>query len=199
MGATPATQKTKDKQPLDIREAVKMTVSKMGPDVSKEEKLEHAKLMVKIFEKGMSPKQAMNVSDEEMSIFYKYAYNMFNSGKYAEACELYKMLFVLDPIEASFGMSLGACYHKMKDYESAIMVYLMESQIWPYDPTPLFYCYDCYLRSNNPEGAFIMLNATIKTAQDQPRYAQLKEKAEMLLSRFDISTIKGIQFDNTPT
>lgn len=180
---TPVNEKTK------VREMIKNIVSKMGPDVSAEEKKEHAKVLIKIFEKDMRPKQAMNISDEEISLFYSYAYQLFNGGKYLEACELFKMLFVLNPEEGGFASALAACYHKMQDYETAFAFYMMHAQISPFDPVPLFYCYDCLMHMNNPEGAYLTLYAVIKRANDLPQYEKLQAKAEALFYRFDLSTL----------
>lgn len=181
-----------EKKPLNgtnLREMIKDVVSKMGPDVSAEEKKEHAKVLIKIFEKDMRPKQAMNVSDKEISVIYSYAYQLFNSGKYLEACELFKMLFILNPEEGGFASGLAACYHKMQDYETALAFYMMHAQISPFDPVPLFYCYDCLMRMNNFEGAYLTLRAVIGRAKAKPEYEKLQAKAEAFLHGFDLSTI----------
>lgn len=178
----------KEKSP-EIREAIKHVASKMGPNVPIEEKKEHAKVLVKIFEKGMTAKQAMNISDEDVSVIYSYAYQLFNSGKYAEACELFKMLLVLDPQEAGFASALAACYHKMKDYETAMIMYMTHAQLSPFDPVPLLYSYDCFLRMGNPEGAYLVLCAAAKRAEGEPKYEKLQAKIEALLNGFDVSTL----------
>lgn len=175
--------------PFPVRESIKEIVSKMGPDVSMEQKKEHAKILVKIFEKEMTAKQAMNISDEEISVIYSYAYQLFNSGKYVEACELFKMLYVLDPTEGGFASALGACYHKLEDYETALMMFIMHAETDLTNPVPLFYCYDCFVHLNNPEGAFIMLDALLARAEKDPKYDKLKAKAELILQNFDISTL----------
>ncbi|MBA3816320.1 MAG: SycD/LcrH family type III secretion system chaperone [Parachlamydiaceae bacterium] len=190
-----------DKKNFDIREAIKNTASKMGKDVPVEEKKEHAKVLIKIFEKKMTPMQAMNISEEEISVIYSYAYQLFNTGKYAEACELFKMLYVLNPGQEGFATSLGACYHKMEDYETASLMYLIDAQLNPFDPVSAFYCYDCFMHMNNPEGAYIMLDVVVKRADGQPQFEKIQDKAEALLDGFDRSTLTELNtlmgFSNT--
>lgn len=182
-----------DEKSAELRKAIKDAVSKMGPDVSLEEKKENAKVLVKIFEKGMTPKQAMNISDEDLSVIYSYAYHLFNSGKYLEACELFKMLVVVEPTEGGFLSALGACYHKLEDYETSMLMYMMHAQLCPFDPVPLFYCYDCFTRMNNPEGAYTMLYAASERAKDQPQYVKLKDKIDTLINTFDVSTLTELK------
>lgn len=189
MSSKAEAQKTPVNGDTKVREMIKDIVTKMGPDVSAEEKKEHAKVLIKIFEKDMRPQQAMNISDEEMSLFYSYAYQLFNSGKYPEACELFKMLFVLNPEEGGFASALAACYHKMKDYETAATFYMMHAQMSPFDPVPLFYCYDCLMNTKNFESAYLTLRAVIGRAKDKPEYEKLQDKAEALLHAFDLTTI----------
>lgn len=164
-----------------LREMIKSAVTKMGPEVSKEEKKEYAKLYIKIFEKGMSPKEAMKFSEPEMSMIYSYAYYLFNGGKYAEACELFKMLFILDPTEPGLATALGVCHHRMKAYELALICYMMAAQIDIFDPVPLFYAYDCYMNTNDPESAIFCLYNVMGRAQHDDRYSKLYDKASAII------------------
>lgn len=168
-------------KPEEMREYIKSAVNKLGPKFSKEEKKEHGRLLVKIFEQGMSPKEAMNISDEEIAQLYSFAFHKFSTKKYEEARELFKMLLSLEPFNKYFSTALGVCHHKLKDFEYALHCYMLGFLLDPNNPVNLFYAYDCYLNLKDEVPAAIMLSNVIARAGDQPAYAQIKKHAEMLL------------------
>lgn len=163
-----------------MREMIKSTVSKM-PNLDKEEKKEHAKVLIKIFEKGMSPRQAMDITDKEMSVIYSYAYQLFNNGKIPEACELFKMLYVLDPAEPGLATALGVCHHQLKAYDLAATCYMAAATLNPLDPVPLFYAYDCFMNMNEKDSAIIVLYNVIDRSRGQAEYDSIHDKATIIL------------------
>ena len=164
-----------------IKALVKSIVSKMGPTFSAEEKKEHAKLLLKIFEKGIDPYKAMKLADEDIAQAYLFAYRLFNSGRFDEAAEVFKMLTLLAPMEAGFAVSLGVCYHKLHKFEDAIRSYLLGALTDLTDPVPYFYAYDCFLNLNDIISAGIMLSNVVTKCGDDPKYAKLKDRATILL------------------
>jgi type III secretion system low calcium response chaperone LcrH/SycD len=164
-----------------VRQLVKAAVIKLGDKVSKEEKVSIAKALTKVFEQGIPPKEALEIGDNEMSQLYSAAFQMFTSGKFPEAREMFKMLLLFDPHQSGFAVSLGACHHHLKDYQYALEAYLLASKLAPTDPVPLFYAYDCCKALNNPHGAAIMLSNVIAQAGDNKVYAKVKERAKILL------------------
>lgn len=160
---------------------IKSTINKVASHLTKDEKKEHAKLLVKIFEKGMSPKQAMNISDEEMAQIYSFAYHHFGGGKYKEAREMFKIMLMLDPANSDFATSLGICHHRLKEYELALPCYMLGAFLEPTNPVCLFYAYDCYVCLKDDPCAAIMLGNVIARAGDQAPYANIKKDAQTRL------------------
>lgn len=172
-----------DKIKLDsesVKEMVKKAVMKLGPQVSKEDKQEHAKILMRIFDKGMLPKDAICLSKRDMSQLYTYAYYLFNSGKYPQAREMFKLLLALDPSEVGFATALGICYHREKNYKFALTAYLRSYLQDPFDPLPLFYGYDCAIKMDSEPVALMLLKKTIEAAGDQTKFAAIKERAQLI-------------------
>jgi len=193
-------EKTMNKEPLpnedtisreELHGHIKSAVSKLGSKLSKEEKSEHAKLLVNIFEKGMTPKEAMKISDQEMAQIYSYAYHQFSGGKYEEARELFKMLLTLEPQNSNFATALGVCHHRLKAYEYALYCYMLSSVLAPTDPVPLFYAYDCFMNTNDEVSAGVILCSVIARAGDQPQYAQIKADAQLRLEPLQKKIVEG--------
>lgn len=169
----------------ELRDAIKSAVNQLGPQVSKDEKKEHAKLLVKIFEQGMSPKQAMNISEEEILQIYSFAYHNFSTGKFAEARELFKVLLTLDPMNADFATALGVCHHRLGDYDLALACYMLNAFLAPKDPVALFYGYDCLINLKDEASAAMLLSSVIARAGDQKIYGKVKQDAQKLFERLE--------------
>lgn len=167
-------------QPTEIREKIKLIVNRMGTGLSKEEKMKHAKLLIQIFEEGMLPKEAMGISDAEIAQIYCYAYRLFSSGLYKDARGLFEILQSIDPDKSYFSLSLGVCLHKMQEYEKAVTSYIRAALFNQEDPVPYFYAYDCYINLKSDLLAYLMIKNAIKRAGNNPKYAALKAKAEIL-------------------
>lgn len=169
----------------EIREYIKETVNKLGPQIPKEQKKEVAKLFVKIFEQGVPPKNAMGISDEELTQLYSFAYHQFTGEKYEDARELFKFLLTLDPANHSYATCLGVCHHRLKNYEFALQAYMLAAFLDRTDPLPLFYAYDCFQHLNDEASAAAMLCNVIARAGDNKVYETIKKNSEILLERLE--------------
>lgn len=166
--------------PEFVKDLIKSIVLKSGPNVAKETKKSIYKTLVDIYVNGKSPKEAMNIKEEELRELYHYGHYLFNSGKYEEAREVFKWLYSIEVGNGDFATSIGVCHHRLKDYDNAITCYMCGAMLKPKDPVPFFYCYDCYLNLGMPDAAAIMLANVIERAGNQPEYAKIKQKAELL-------------------
>lgn len=169
----------------DLKTIVKMAVSKMGPQYTKEEKIAQAKIMLKVFEQGIPPRDAMNIPEEEIARMYSFAYSLFNTGQYANARELFKMLIMFDPFNQGFASALGVCHHRLQDYKNGARCYMLAAALDDTDPLPLFYAYDCFDNLKEKTSAAVMLCNVIARAADNPKFAKLKERAQLLLTALD--------------
>ncbi len=161
-------------------EAVKKAVSKLGGDVSKEDRKKYAKILLDIVEQGKTPREAMGFPLEDIAAIYNFAYSYYSKGQYKEAIELYKMLATLDPTYPNFATSLGVCYHQQKDYEKAIAAYTLAITYSTRDPIPYYYLYDCYMHINEKLVAGMMIAYAIHEAGDQEKYKKIKERSQKL-------------------
>jgi type III secretion system low calcium response chaperone LcrH/SycD len=174
---------SQNEQEPDIRAYIKSAVNSLGPTVSKEEKKEHAKLLVKIFEQGMAPKDAMKISNDEIACLYSYAYQVFAKEQFKEAREYFKTLLKLDPFNSDFALALGITHHRLKDYEYALHCYMLSALLAQENPLPLFYAYDCFMNLKQDAAAAVMLSNAIVRSGDQPKYAKVKLDAQALFDQ----------------
>lgn len=169
-----------NEDPETLKEKIKATVKSAGKDLSSEMKKDLAKMLFNIFSKGISPKEAMGISQNELSEIYGFAFSLFSAGKYEDSMQLFKMLLTLDPSDSNFATSVGTCYHRLKDYEGALVYYLSAMSLNQTDPIPAFYAYDCFMNLNCEPWALVMLEYTIIRAGDQKPYELMVQKAVLL-------------------
>lgn len=134
-------------------------------------------------EVSMLPREIYNLSVNELESLYNYAYKMFQSGKFKEALPLFQFGYDMDPFSYKNIFAIAACQHHMKEYDLAIDNYMESLRIEPFNPTPLFHMFDCYVQKNDLISAQVLLAEAIQTAEGQPEFEGLKQKAELELDR----------------
>ncbi|MEI8125625.1 MAG: SycD/LcrH family type III secretion system chaperone [Parachlamydiaceae bacterium] len=165
-----------------LRDKIKDILHKKGSKLSKEEKKAYGKILVKIFEKEVLPKDALKISDQDIVDIYFFGLQQFSMGKYREAKELFRMLTIFDFSKPDYFTSLGVCCHRLKEYQEALGYYMGSIFLKDDDPTCFFYSYDCYMNINNKLGASLMLSNAIEKSGDKVKYADLKKRAQALLA-----------------
>lgn len=158
--------------------------SKRTPPVRKMTKEEIDKTASDVFDKGMLPKDAMGISDAMMEGIYGQAYHMYNSGKYQEAGQLFRLLVMLNATEPKYMLGLAGCYHLEKEYENAILVYALVEVLAPNDPAPYYHSADCYMQLQAPKLAKEQLEGALKLCGDKREYRVLKDRVEAALRGF---------------
>jgi type III secretion system low calcium response chaperone LcrH/SycD len=135
----------------------------------------------KMLKQGMAPKDALGVSDSYLENVYAQAYRLYNTGKYAEAAHLFRILIMLNAMEPKYMLGLAACFHMMKEYDNAIQSYTMCTALDPQSPLPHYHSSDCFIQMKDYLSAMLCLELAIDRAGDKPEYAKLKERAQLSL------------------
>ncbi len=127
-------------------------------------------------------KDTLGITDEAAEGVYGQAYLLYNTGRYKDAGEVFRLLIMMDSTEPKYMIGLAACYHMMKDYQSAGSTYNLASIIDPDNPVPYFHASDCYLQLGDKVSAASMLEMAVKRAGAKPQFATLKQRAEITLN-----------------
>lgn len=165
------------------QEMIKEAVDKMAEKFPDEDKNKHIEALTKVFEEGMLPQDALGFSQDFVEMLYAYAYKLFQSGKFDEAATAYKYLMVLCPFDVRQPMALAACYHKKRNYADAISNYIVATVLAPDSPMPYYHASDCFLKSDDKDGAIFMLTKAVEKAKENPEYAALLQRAELSLEQ----------------
>lgn len=135
----------------------------------------------KMLIQGLTPKDAMGVSSSYMENVYAQAYRLYNTGKYSEATDLFRILVMLNAMEPKYMLGLAACYHMLKEYYNAIQTYTLAVALDVESPIPHYHTSDCFIQMKDYLSAMICLELAINRSGDKPEYAKMKERAQLSL------------------
>lgn len=168
-----------DRMAQTASDLIKAELDKQSSKLTPEQRKSYEEVLLKIFRDGMTPKDAMGVSDQTMEAFYGYAYRLYESGNYADAQRIFQYLINLNAGESKYALGLGACFHMQGKYQTAIEAYMLCAFFDPESPIPYYHIADCYIKMENPYGALIALNDAIRMAF-YPRFSLIRSRAILM-------------------
>ncbi len=169
---------------------IKRAVEQAGTALSQEKKADFQNIAAKAVQQGIMPKDMLGLSDAMVEGLYGQAYRLYNTGKYKDACQLFRLLIMLNSTEPKYAMGLAACFHMLKEYKNAVSSYAMCGVIDPENPIPHYHASDCYIHLNDPISAIIALEMAMKRAGNKPEYKTIKDRAQLTINslRKDMKT-----------
>lgn len=165
----------------DQKEQVRKAVEAIGEDVGTEKGKDIERLSDSVLAQRILPKNAMGLSDAMVEGLYSQAYRLYNTGRYNDAIQLFRLLIMIDSTEAKYSMGLAACFHMLKEYQSAVSTYALCGIIDPDSPVPHYHSSDCYMQMGDPVSAIISLEMAIKRTANKPEFQTLKDRALMTI------------------
>lgn len=165
----------------DQKEQVRKAVEAIGEDVGTEKGKDIERLSDSVLAQRILPKNAMGLSDAMVEGLYSQAYRLYNTGRYNDAIQLFRLLIMIDSTEAKYSMGLAACFHMLKEYQSAVSTYALCGIIDSDSPVPHYHSSDCYMQMGDPVSAIISLEMAIKRTANKPEFQTLKDRALMTI------------------
>lgn len=115
------------------------------------------------------------LSEESVEEFYAYGFAQYNSGNWAEAADVFKVLCTRRPLEARFWFGLGATMQEAGSYLDALHSWAMVALLKNSDPYPHFHAAECYFSLQDGQEAMKALKeAEIKITKDHPLGAKIE-------------------------
>ena len=160
---------------------IRKATEELGVVVGKERTKDFEAAAAKVVQNGVMPKDVMGLSDAMVEGIFGQAYRLYNTGRYKDASQLFRLLIMLNSTEPKYAMGLAACFHMLKDYKNAVSTYSICGVIDPESPIPHYHASDCYIHLKDPASAKIALEAAIERAGSKPEYQTLKDRALLSL------------------
>lgn len=159
------------------QEQIKKAVEQLGSNMQEGSSDSVKATMDKATRKGASPKDALGLTDAMVEGVYGQAYRLYNTGKYKEAIQIFKLLLMINSTEPKYAMGLAACFHMLKDYKVAADSYSLVGILDPESPISFYHASDCFLQMGDTASALIALEMAIKRAGEKPEFRTLKDRA----------------------
>ena len=169
----------------NTKQAIRNAAEQVGEHVKDNQGTNFNDLAEKAFKGNLSIKTLAGVSDEKEEAIYGQAYLLYNTGRYREAAEVFRVLIMINSTESKYMVGLAACFHMLKEFDAAISTYMICTFLDPKNPLPNFHLSDCYLQLKDPVSAKAALLTAIERAGDNPQFKTLKERSEI--------TVKGLE------
>lgn len=179
----------KMKNTVNTKEALRNAATLVGKEAESSTETDYTQLLTSSLKQDASIKKVAAISDEKEEGIYGQAYLMYKTGRYMESAEIFRLLITINPKEPKYMMGLGACFHMMKEYPSAISTYTMATALDIYSPIAHFHLSDCYIQVGDPISAESALKTAIERAGSKPEFKSLREKSEL--------SLEGLKRDNT--
>lgn len=163
------------------KHGIKKAIQQTGENIHRTHGEDFNKITNKAIKNSGLIKDIIGLSDESAESIYSQAYLLYNTGKYNDAAELFRLLIMLNATEPKYIMGLAACFHMMKEYDGAASAYSLVSIVDAENPIPYFHSSDCYIQLGDRASAIVALEMAVKRAGDKPEFAMLKERAQITL------------------
>lgn len=165
-----------------LRETIQEITNKMKAEFPSENPQRHAEVLLNFFEKGIMPFESMGFDNRFVGMLYSYAYKLFQSGKFSDAEQVYRLLMCLNPLDARYPHALAATLHKEKKFQESLNNYIVAAYLAPDDPMPLYHASDCCMQMNDPYSALTMLSMVIDRVGERKEFNLLKQRAELSIN-----------------
>lgn len=165
----------------DQKEEIKKAMENVGLNIGQMKGKEMEDFSNAALAEQLLPKNVMGLSDAVVEGLYSQAYRLYNTGKYKDASQLFRLLIMIDSTEAKYTMGLAACFHMLKQYESAVSTYALCGIIDPESPIPHYHSSDCYIQMKDFISAIISLEMAVKRAGDKKEFQSLKDRSLMTI------------------
>lgn len=170
---------------------VKRAAEAVGEEVGDQTSVKMEGMAGEMLQKGQIPKDLLGINEAMMEGIYGQAYRLYNTGKYRDACQLFRLLIMLNASESKYTMGLAACFHMLKEFRNAVGTYAICGMLDPENPIPHFHASDCYIQMGDMMAALIALQMAVKRSGNKEQYATLKDRALLTIQSLKKEIAEG--------
>lgn len=125
--------------------------------------------------------ELLHLTPNMMEFLYKEGMRQYQLKNYKEASSTFQVLHMLQPADYRFSFSTGASFHMLKEYEKAKYWYMIANYLTEENQLILYHLADCYIKTNDPVTAKLLLENAIDRCSTVPKLALLKERMTLIL------------------
>lgn len=135
-------------------------------------------------------KETLRLDPETLHDLYEKTYQVYAAGQYAKAKSLFGFLMLFNPSDSQFLYGYATCCFMLKEFDRAADCYVRCGLLDPSNPVPYFYAADCYMHRQDLLSTCMALKMALKRADDQPEFAEIKQRAQLTLDALTSKSAK---------
>lgn len=144
-----------------------------------EEKL--SELLSKVMRGETILRAEVGLDENDMEALYAVTYNVYQSGKYADAVKLFGVLSMLDPLDYRFVFGGASSLQMAGEYLMAGIYFQLAAGLDAESPAPMLHSAECFLALKDKDGARAALQQAVSRAGDRAEFAPVRQRAEVML------------------
>lgn len=158
-----------------------VTISKkQNTNVSNQSKDILAEKVHAVLKQGIPLYKMHGMSKQHMENLYTVAYNLYSAEKYEEAGRLFESIVFYNYLDKKSWLGAAGSAEMLKNYTKALTAYSYAALLDASDPLPALHAFDCHFALKNYPQALCALEAVIAISSKNPKYADIKKRAEFL-------------------
>lgn len=154
------------------------------PSLAPEDATDLQKRALEITSRVITGKQTLSEAvgwgPEEVEGFYTVGYNLYNSGKFADAQNVFAICQMLSPHEFRYVFSLASCLQKQTMYADACLIYLLSAALAQDNPAPFLRMAECALGLGQTDAMLEMADRAMAVGAGKSEYAAIHERARVM-------------------
>ncbi len=139
--------------------------------------------LVKFFNEGGTVKTLRDISPATIETLYAQGYNLYQTGKFDDALQIFKLLTILDHYDVRFPMGAGLCQQRLDHHEAAVECFSAAAIVDIKNPEPPYCAAESLIQMSRWTEAESGLFSATQLAGNKPEFQALKERASQLLER----------------
>jgi len=146
------------------------------------DKLSDPELFREQIKKGMTLQEILELTDEQLEMFYQAASTLYNENRLIEAVEAFTFLTTLNPMVANFWLGLGMAEQRIEEHGNALLAFAMAMMADDKSPLPHYQTALSYRALGEKSSALGAIELTLLHCRGD-EWGYVKEKALELKRR----------------
>lgn len=139
-------------------------------------------ILVQMLQESGSLAHRLKMPESQLEGIYNIGYQCYNQTNYKKAIGIFRLLFLLNPLETKYIFSLGLSLEKDKQFYPASTAYMLYGFLEENNPVPPFRTAICFLEMGESLVAQIMFEKCIDLCKGKEGMQALEQRAVLFLA-----------------
>ncbi|MEX1012461.1 MAG: SycD/LcrH family type III secretion system chaperone [Waddliaceae bacterium] len=150
-----------------------------------EQKQAMKEALTQVMKEGKLPYEAMNFDADFLEYIYGNGYQLFKSGHFDKAKEIFQLLMMLNPSDPKYCMGLATCARQQKDFDGSIQYFFQTALLDRDNPYPFYFAAECFVEKKDYASGIFALKLAEERVKNNPKLAPLSKQIAALVENLE--------------